>query len=207
MLIVFDLDGTLSDSRAAIVNTFLEACTEHGHAAPEGDDVAARIGLPLDRMFRELAPGGDVPALVESYKDAYLAHDLRHTRAFPGVPELIASLEGTLAIATSKTQTGAVRSATHIGVVQHFSVILGVDSVQNPKPAPDMLLEAMRVSGHGPGDTVMVGDTTFDLDMADAAGVRGLGVAWGSHGRAGLSRWPVAEDAEELGAILRAAQR
>jgi len=207
MLIVFDLDGTLSDSSAAIVATFQEACSLLGQPEPRPGPIEARIGLPLVRMFRELAPGGDPHALTEAYKAAYIPHDNRLTRVYPGIPELLDQLDATLAIATSKTTLGAERSVTRAGLRHHFDVVLGFDAVANPKPAPDMLLEAMRRTGSSPGRTLMVGDTTFDLEMADAAGVRGVGVAWGSHGREGLDRWPVAEDPSELAGLLAAAAR
>ena len=202
MLIVFDLDGTLSNSRGAIVATFQEACLAHGFAEPAEAEIAGRIGLPLARMFRELAPGGDVDGLIETYRAAYLAHDAVHTRLFPGIPELVRDLDGTLALATSKTTAGAEHNLRRLGLRPHFTVVLGHDAVERGKPEPDMLLEVMRRAGRGPGETVMVGDTTFDLEMADAAGVRGLGVAWGSHGAEGLARWPVARDTAELGRLL-----
>ena len=207
MLIVFDLDGTLSDSAAAIVATFQHACRDHGHAEPNAADIAARIGLPLDRMFRELVPGGDVGVLTPAYKERYLPWDAELTRLFDGVHPLLDGLDGTLAIATSKSTAGAERTVNRLGLQRYFTEVMGHDAVPNPKPAPDMLLELMRRTGVGPDRTLMVGDTTFDLDMADAAGVRGVGVSWGSHGADGLAKWPVARDPAHLRQLLEQASR
>ena len=203
MLIVFDLDGTLSDSEAAIVATFQHACRDHGLPEPRAPDIASRIGLPLDRMFRELTTG-DPAVLTPAFKDRYLPWDAKLTRNFDGIPALVQALAGraTLAIATSKTTKGAERTATRSGLRPHFTEVMGFDCVPNPKPAPDMLLELMRRTGHSPEKTVMVGDTTFDLDMADAAGVRPVGVAWGAHGAEGLARWTVAHTVAGLRDLL-----
>lgn len=202
-LIVFDLDGTLSDSRAAILATFREACTHNGVAPPSDDAIASRIGLPLARMFGELLPDHDAATLTETFRDRYIPHDQLHTRLFPGTHALLDALSARkLAIATSKSQVGAERSVTRAGLFDRFDVVLGQDSVPRPKPHADMLEEVMRRAGVRREDTVMVGDTTFDLEMADAAGVRGIGVAWGHHGPTRLERWEVVDSMAALRAAL-----
>lgn len=200
-LVVFDLDGTLSDSREAILRTFEAACLDHGVAAPSDAAVAAMIGLPLDHMFETLAPPPAAP-LVQTYKDRYVEFDRLHTRLFPGVLELLQGLEPRLALATSKLQQGAERSLERAGITQLFDVIMGHCPSRRPKPHPDMLLEVLRQAGVSRDDAVMVGDTTYDLEMADAAGVRAIGVAWGHHEVERLSRWPLARDAEHLRRLI-----
>ncbi|MCP4808352.1 MAG: HAD family hydrolase [Proteobacteria bacterium] len=202
-LIVFDLDGTLSDSRAAILATFADACRAHGEHVPTEDAISARIGLPLEEMFSQVVPRGDAAALSATYRSTYIPHDAVHTRLFPGAIDLLVALaDRRLAIATSKSQKGAENSVTRAGIRPHFDVVLGQDSVARPKPHADMLVEVMRRAGVAPDRTVMVGDTTFDLEMADAAGVRGIGVAWGHHGAERLGRWEVAGSMRELGGLL-----
>ena len=202
MLIVFDLDGTLSDSRRAIVDTFLDACSAMGCEPPEPGQVVSRIGLPLDRMFRELTEG-DAQALSAAYRERYLHHDALTTRLFDGVEGLLQELSHhTLAVATSKSTEGAERTVRRAGIRHHFAHVLGHDSVARPKPHADMLVEVMRRSGHPPDETRMVGDTVFDLQMADAAGVRGIAVSWGAHSPERLGPWPLVHTVPELAARL-----
>jgi phosphoglycolate phosphatase len=200
-LVVFDLDGTLSDSREAIVRTFEAACLDHGVPAPQDKAVADMIGLPLVHMFETLTVGPIAP-LVQTYKDRYVEFDRRHTRLFPGILELLEGLDTLKAVATSKMQLGAERSLERAGITAHFDQIIGHDAVPNPKPHPDMLLEVLRRAGVSRDDAVMVGDTTFDMDMADAAGVRGIGVSWGAHGASGLSRWETAHTVDQLRRLI-----
>ena len=202
MLIVFDLDGTLSDSKAAILATFRGACRLHGVEVPPDEAIAGRIGLPLEQMFREVA-AGDAAALAATYRETYIPYDQELTSLFPGAEELLVHLaDRRLAIATSKSQVGAERSVTRAGIFDHFDVVLGQDSVRRPKPHPDMLVEVMRRAGASREGTVMVGDTTFDLEMADAAGVRGIGVAWGHHVASRLARWEVVDSMAGLRSAL-----
>lgn len=201
-LVVFDFDGTLSDSRSSIVRTFQEASMREGFDAPSEAAVAQKIGLPLVQMFEQILPGisaAQNAALVASYKASYVAIDSIHTSLFEGVEALLSSLERyTLAIATSKSQTGAEASVGRAGLTAHFDLIVGHDTVARPKPNPDMLEHICTMLSIPASEAVMVGDTTFDLEMADNAGMRAIGVGWGMHGATGLSRWPVVHSVSEL---------
>ncbi|MFT5584642.1 MAG: phosphoglycolate phosphatase [Cognaticolwellia sp.] len=200
-LIIFDFDGTLSDSKTSIVLTFQQACVELGYPAPTSEIIAPLIGLPLVDMFpRSLPPVNgrsalsveQIDALVQAYRGAYIPIDREHTRLFGGVEDMLSSLGNyKLAIATSKTQSGANASLTRSGLFPHFDLIVGHDTVARPKPNPDMIEHVLRELGVAPDKAVMVGDTHFDLEMADAAGVRAVGVSWGMHGAEGLARWDV----------------
>lgn len=208
-LAVFDLDGTLSNSQRAIVSTFQEVAAQHG----EGLDTASvvgLIGLPLDVMFPRLLPGRDVAALVAAYRAAYLRHDAEHTRLFDGVLGVLERLRAAgwrLAVATSKRQAGAEASVTRLGIRDRFALIIG-DSPERPsKPHPAMLEHVLSTLETPASDAVMIGDTTFDLEMARSAGVASVGVGWGMHGPARLAPFgPVAEDAEALLALILAAR-
>ena len=200
-LIVFDLDGTLSDSQQAIVSTFQAVAP-----ALRADDITPMIGLSLDKMFARLVPGGDVPALVAGYRAAYLEHDARHTKLFPGIASMLFALQGRglrLAVATSKRQRGAEASVGRLGITGHFDLIVGDAPERRGKPHPDMLEHVLRTLGADPQDAIMVGDTTFDLQMARAAGVYAIGVSWGMHGAARLAPFgPVASDATGLHGLI-----
>lgn len=205
-LIIFDFDGTLSDSRHSIVLCFQGACRERGFEAPDEQVIAPLIGLPLVEMFpRSLGELGipEIDALVQSYRDLYVPIDLQHTSLFEGVPELLSGLAGRrMAIATSKSQQGAERSVGRAGLTHHFEMLVGHDSVARPKPNPDMIEFILERTGVAPQDAVMVGDTTFDLEMADNAGVRAVGVSWGMHGAERLARWEVVQDMAGLRGAL-----
>ncbi len=200
-LIIFDFDGTLSDSKTSIVLTFQHACRELGFPEPSSETIAPLIGLPLVEMFpRSLPPVNgqgalsvaQIDALVQAYRGAYIPIDREHTRLFDGVPAMLSMLGAyKLAIATSKTQSGADASLTRSGLFPYFDLVVGHDTVARPKPNPDMIEHVLRELGVAPDKAVMVGDTHFDLEMADAAGVRAVGVSWGMHGAEGLARWEV----------------
>ena len=102
------------------------------------------------------------------------------------------------AVATGKSQRGADRVIEEFGFSDRFEVVLGGNSVSKPKPNPDLLFSIMEKTGTK--DIVMIGDTTYDLEMAHAAGVKGIGVSWGHHTSEELSKWaPVVDSVEELG--------
>lgn len=206
------MDGTLVDSRQAIVAATQHAVAQIGGPSPTAAATRALIGLPLRTMLARLAPP-DLPsrqldALVASYKAAYPGLARQHERSFSGIPELLDALTRSgqrLAIATSKSTRGA-----HSALARHdwgdlFHPVLGADAVKHPKPAPDMVLKILRETGRAPDQVVMVGDTTFDVEMGCAAGVRAVGVSWGSHTPeqlrgAGAER--VVHTVEELGQVL-----
>jgi len=107
------------------------------------------------------------------------------------------------AVATGKSQRGAERAVNQHGLTDRFEIVLGGNSVPRPKPNPDLLHAIMTATETGAEDLVMIGDTTYDLEMAHAAGVKAIGVAWGHHSVDRLRAWaPVVESVEELGRVL-----
>ena len=120
----------------------------------------------------------------------------QHEYLFDGITELLAR-PFRAAVATGKSQKGADRALKQCGLFDRFEIILGGNSVPNPKPHPDMLHAIMKATGTK--DLVMIGDTTYDLEMAQAAGVKGIGVSWGHHSVERLREWaPVVHSVEEL---------
>lgn len=193
-LAVFDFDGTLVDSQHAI-----QACMEATFAAegltpPTLKQTHRIIGLPLEVCLARLAPGSDAAVhtrLVEGYRVAF--HELRRDKSFveplyDGALEALAALEAagwTLGIATGKNRRGLDAVLEAHGLHPRFATLQTSDRAPG-KPDPTMLRWAMEETGFGPEDTVMIGDTVFDMAMARAAKVRGLGVAWGYHDEAEL---------------------
>ncbi len=162
----------------------------HGIVCPPRETVLSIVGLSLRQAFETLrgeAPDYPVEAMIESYKNAFF--ELRHSPAhheplYPGARESVLALSARddcrLGIATGKSQRGVRAILTHHDLLSHFSTIMTADDAPS-KPDPGMLLNAMRETGTAPHDTVMIGDTSYDMEMARAAGVTAIGVAWGYH--------------------------
>lgn len=200
MLVVFDLDGTVVDSTQALLKAHEVAWASVGLERPPDEDILELIGLPLVHTMRTLAPEQDPATLAAAYSRAYVEMSRQHERLFDGMAELLAR-PFRAAVATGKSQRGAERAVNQHGLESCFEVVLGADSVPRPKPNPDLLHAIMTATGTE--DLLMVGDTTYDLEMAQAAGVKAIGVAWGHHSIERLREWaPVVDSVEDLGRLL-----
>jgi phosphoglycolate phosphatase len=189
-LIVFDYDGTLVDSQAGIVGAMAEAFGENSLALPDAAAVRRVVGLRLEeailRLLPESAGWDEAEGLAAAYRRAF--YRLRsgpdyHEPLFPGVAETLAALdhgEVFLGIATGKNRRGLLASLERHGLGGHFATLQTADDGAG-KPAPEILRRAMAEVGAAAEDTVVVGDTTYDMEMAANAGVRAIGVGWGYH--------------------------
>ena len=187
--VVFDCDGTLVDGQAAICQTMEAAFASTGLVAPERNMVRRMVGLSLPYALRELAPDASDEqrhAVVEAYKTGF--RDLRLSGAlreplYDGIAGLIDELSGEgwqLAVATGKSDRG-LHACLDTHGIKHRFVSLQTADRHPSKPHPAMLEAALGDAGVAPADAVMIGDTSFDMEMAQAAGVRAIGVAWGYH--------------------------
>ena len=213
-LVVFDCDGTLVDGQAAICQTMEAAFASTGLVAPDRNMVRRMVGLSLPYALRELAPDASDEqrhAVVEAYKTGF--RDLRLSGAlreplYDGIARLIDELSGEgwqLAVATGKSDRG-LHACLDTHGIRHRFVSLQTADRHPSKPHPAMLEAALFEAAVQPGDAVMIGDTSFDMEMAVAAGVRAIGVAWGYHEAHELREAgavAVAETAEELGELIR----
>jgi len=205
-LAVFDCDGTLVDSQHAIWAAVSEAFQSLALAPPQLEQSRRVIGLPLADALSALAPPGaaiDHARLTERYREAFFALRARpdfEEPLFPGVAQALAALEEAgclLGIATGKSRRGLEHTLERHGLLHHFATLQTSD-IGPGKPHPHMLERAIAEAGVEASACVMVGDTTFDVLMARAAGAKAVGVGWGYH------------DVEELAAsgahlIVRAA--
>ncbi len=184
-LLVFDWDGTLLDSTGAIVNAVKASCRDLGQPEPSDEHARQVIGLGLADALRHSVPGlseDQFPRMVERYRFHYLSND-HELSLFDGAAELIAKLHSTgfvLAVATGKSRNGLNRALMHCGLGPYFSATRCADECFS-KPHPQMLEELMIEFSVPPERTLMIGDTTHDLQMAINAGVAGLAVAYGAH--------------------------
>ena len=188
-LAVFDCDGTLVDSQSSIVAAMHAAFAYHGFDIPGAEAVRRVVGLPLEEAIRRLALGCDAALsreMSETYKDAFF--DLRQAGGvqeplFPGIEGVLERLDAEqwlMGIATGKSHRGLVSTLDHHNIYDRFVTHQTADRALG-KPHPEMMYNAMSATGAEAEHTVMIGDTTFDVEMANNAGVRAIGVAWGYH--------------------------
>lgn len=190
-LIIFDWDGTLMDSAQKIANCIKAAAREVG--VPEPTDRAAKsiIGLGLLEAMRELfaqASDAQVAQIVEAYKYHFVTQDVTQQGLFDGVEEGLLALQDSgavLAVATGKSRVGLDRAFAEMDLKKHFITSRCADETRS-KPHPQMLHEILDFTAIDPKKAIMVGDTTFDMDMAVNAGMAGLGAAYGVHTEAQL---------------------
>ena len=188
-LIVFDWDGTIIDSAATIAECIRESARDMGLPVPSTQQASHVIGLGLHDSLRTAVPelrAEQYPQFVASYRRHFLARE-EAMRLFAGMEELLVRLKENhrLAIATGKSRRGLDRALSATGVGRHFSASRCADET-NPKPHPAMLLELMEELGCSRNQTLMIGDTSHDLEMARAAEVDSVAVAYGAHPEAGL---------------------
>jgi len=188
-VIVFDWDGTILDSPAAIAECIQASCGDLGLEVPERSRASHVIGLGMQELMREIAPGLP-PARYGEFVEAYRRHFRAREpamRLFPGMRELLADLSATslLGIATAKNRRGLERALDATGLRPHFRASRCADE-STPKPHPAMLHELMQALAAEPGRMLMIGDTSHDLQMAAAAGVDAVAVTYGAHAEDGL---------------------
>ncbi len=210
-LVVFDVDGTLVDSQAEILAAMMRAFAAEALAMPSRSAVLAIVGLSLPQAFARLAP--DRTAAVQArlcahYRDAFrvsAATGQAHSPLFAGVEVALRRLQARgdtlLAVATGKSRRGLDRLIAQHGWHDLFISCQTADDHPS-KPHPAMLMAALRDAGVAPGQAVMVGDTTYDMDMARAAGVTAIGVSWGYHAPDMLAADHVITDFSALDAVL-----
>lgn len=211
-LILFDVDGTLVDSQGTIVACMNEAFEREGLVPPSHAAILSIVGLSLPQALAQLAPEQSAQAqgaLVEGYKQAYMAARQRegaaHSPLYPGARDVLDTLhavpEYILGVATGKSQRGldALIEGHDLGMF----VTRQVADHHPSKPHPSMILTAMSETGIPPADTVMIGDTTFDMEMGRAAGVKTIGVDWGYHPATHLRADHMLSDYRALPDLLR----
>jgi len=188
-LVVFDCDGTLVDGQADICAAMAAAFAGLGLAPPAQHLVRRAVGLSLPVTMRHLLPEAEpalIAALVSGYKAAFAQARAEGRLAeplFPGIREVLEGLRGSgwqLAVATGKSDRGLAHCLATHGLAGHFVSLQTADRHPS-KPHPAMLAAALAEAGVRPQDAVVIGDTSYDMAMAQAAGVRAIGVGWGYH--------------------------
>jgi phosphoglycolate phosphatase len=187
-LVIFDWDGTLMDSVARIVACMRAAALDCGLPVPEAAAVRHIIGLSLSDafplLFGPLAPAR-ADAMLASYRRHYLERDHTPSPLFAGAADTVAGLHQSgyrLAVATGKAREGLDRVLLETGLGRYFHALRGADQARS-KPHPLMLEQILDELRLRPDQAVMVGDSSYDLAMAEAIGMDRIGVTYGVHGR------------------------
>ncbi len=188
-LIVFDCDGTLVDSQYGIIAGMEAAFRAHKLEIPSARDIRRTVGLPLDAAIKRLVPvnaSPDIGELVAAYRSAsneWRGKDVDEEPMFPDVRKVLETLTAsgyTLGVATGKSWRGLQDTLRRHDITDYFQTLKSADDGQG-KPHPGILRDAMTETGAVPTRTVMIGDTTYDIQMAVNAGSLSIGVAWGYH--------------------------
>lgn len=191
-LVIFDVDGTLVDSQADIVAAMNATFVAEGLAPPPPAATIAMVGLSLEVAIARLQPdlgNAALARMVQGYKDAYIslrnaATVIETSPLYPQARETLQILQGQpdtiLAVATGKSRRGLDKLLQGHGLSKLF-ISQQVSDHHPSKPHPAMIHAALSETGMDARRAVMVGDTTFDMDMARAAGVKTIGVTWGYH--------------------------
>ena len=186
-LVVFDWDGTLSDSSARIVTCFRRALDAVGVAKPVDDQtIRETIGLELADAAAVMMPSDDTErrlAMTQAYRDFWLAPGAPRANLFSDARTCLQAFADrgvTLAVATGKSRRGLDRELGETGIRGMFEATRTADETRG-KPHPQMLNELLDHLDVPRERALMVGDTTFDLEMANAAGVRAVAIASGTH--------------------------
>lgn len=179
---IFDLDGTLTDSAQGVVASFRHALAAVGADVPDGDLVARVVGPPLNRTLADLGLGDRADAALTAYRADYTSRGWAINSLYDGVADLLADLRAAgirLAVATSKSEPVARRILEHFELDGHFDVIAGASPDGARAAKADVLAHALAQLDPLPPRVLMVGDRAHDVEGATAHGLDTVVVGWG----------------------------
>ena len=206
-LAIFDWDGTLVDSAPKIVRIMAEAARQQNISPVDDSAVQSIIGLGLPEALLTLYPNLDDvqrDAIRASYSELF-SSDAEEPKAFVGIPEMIEQLSDDgiiLAVATGKSRRGLNREFGLKSFSKYFQASRCADETAS-KPNPQMVLELLQWAQVEPSQAIVIGDTSYDLEMAHRAGTKSLGVSYGVHDTATLSTWSTCGVVDDSAAIYQ----
>ena len=186
--VLLDLDGTLIDSFDLISESFTQACRVVLNRELTYEEVLERWGWPLRYRFEAVDPVR-TDALIDAYQAHYRANHDRMIRLYPGIRDMLDALKSNeigMGIVTSKRRPTTHLAIEHLNLAAYFGAVVTEQDVPSPKPAPDAVFAALR-DLRAPAETaIMIGDSLFDIQAAQAAGVRSGAALWGTRERDAL---------------------
>jgi HAD superfamily hydrolase (TIGR01549 family) len=184
-LVLFDLDGTLTDSADGIVASFRHALESIGAAVPDGDLASRIVGPPMHHTLTSMGLGDRADEAMTAYRADYTTRGWSMNRLFDGIPDLLEDLKRSdvrLAVATSKAQPTAQRILTHFGMDGYFEVIAGASPDGTRAAKAEVIAYALEQLGPLPERVLMVGDRSHDVEGASFHGIDTVVVDWGYGG-------------------------
>jgi phosphoglycolate phosphatase-like HAD superfamily hydrolase len=191
-LVIFDLDGTLTDSAQGIVSSFRHALASVGAAVPDGDLAGMVVGPPMHHTLAEMGLGEHTDAAIAAYRADYTTRGWAMNEVFDGIPALLDELRAAgvrLAVATSKAEPTARRILAHFELDEHFEVIAGASMDGTRAAKAEVIAHALDQLGPLPERVVMVGDRSHDVEGAAEHGIDTVVVGWG-YGAADFEKAP-----------------
>lgn len=189
-LFIFDFDGTLGDTKECVVASFQEALLQNNIPIIERSKIIYNMGLSLKEVFKKLTnekfDDELYEKLVKDYRTFYRDFLTKKTLIFPEVVQTLKELKRKnviLSIATSKKTEFARLSCEYLHIDKYFDLYIGDDMVTQKKPNPEMLLYTLKKLDIDYKDAVMIGDSTFDMEMGKAINMDTIAVTWGAHSK------------------------
>lgn len=183
--VLFDLDGTIIDTNELIIQSFLHALQGVVREDFGREHIIPSMGQPLTMQLRQFSGRDEVEDLTQRYREYnYRRHD-EMVSLFPGVAEVVPALREAglkLGIVTTKMRASSQRALELLGILKYMDTIVALDDVEHAKPHPEPVAKAIAALGVDPAATLMVGDSSVDIQSAIAAGAVPVGVAWSLKG-------------------------
>jgi len=184
-LLIFDLDGTLADTAIDITNAVNFALQPFGVRPFSVEEIRGMVGSGITSLLHSLIPPGYAPDLtlddaIERFLGYYSEHILDNTTAYPNVRETLQRLDTyKKAVISNKRESLSKKVLDGIGILHHFDIVLGSDSVPERKPSPVPVFEVLKRLGIREDEAIMIGDSNYDIETAKAAGVKVIAVTYG----------------------------
>ena len=186
-LLIFDLDGTLADTAQDITDALNHSIESFGAKKYSVEEVKMMVGSGMTKFFADLVPtlkGGDTPEATETvmrrFIDFYSEHLVNNTRLYPHVKDTLSKLSShKMAVLSNKREGFSTKILDNLGVLEYFDLLWGSDSVRAKKPSPIPILDLMEKFGVSKEETVIIGDSNFDVEAGRAAGIKVIGVTYG----------------------------
>ncbi|MDP4099492.1 pyrophosphatase PpaX [Paenibacillus sp. P96] len=183
--ILFDLDGTIIDTNELIISSFLHIMKDKTAQPLTRELIIPHMGGTLENQLRAFTGLSEVGEFVKGYRAYNTIHHDDRVRPFPNVLEVVKTLHEQgikLGVVTTKIRPTTIRVLEMFDLISYMESIVTVDDVEHPKPHAEPVLKAVQELNADPAHTLMVGDSSFDILAAQAAGVRSAGVVWSLKG-------------------------